>query len=47
MVARVVPSPDWFIGVDSFNLCVEGLWLESVIIEVRSTTAKPKSGGIK
>ncbi|KAF2366474.1 Spondin N-terminal [Trinorchestia longiramus] len=44
LVARVVPSPDWFIGVDSFNLCVEGLWVESVILEVDPMDAGSDNG---
>lgn len=44
LVARVVPSPDWFIGVDSFDLCVEGLWLESVILEVDPLDAGSDNG---
>lgn len=33
-MARMIPSPDWFIGVDSFDLCVDGNWLDSITIEV-------------
>uniref|UniRef100_A0A6A7G5X0 Spondin-2-like n=1 Tax=Hirondellea gigas TaxID=1518452 RepID=A0A6A7G5X0_9CRUS len=44
LVARVVPSPDWFIGVDSFDLCVEGLWIESVILEVDPLDAGSDNG---
>lgn len=36
LISRVVPSPDWFIGVDSFDLCVEGKWVESVVLDVRA-----------
>lgn len=31
----MVPSPDWFIGIDSFDLCVDGKWLDGITIEVR------------
>lgn len=34
VVARINPSPDWFIGVDSFQLCVEGNWVDTVTVEV-------------
>lgn len=30
----MIPSPDWFIGIDSFDLCVNGNWLDSITIEV-------------
>lgn len=33
-MARIIPSPDWFIGIDSFDLCVNGNWLDSITIEV-------------
>lgn len=33
-MSRIVPSPDWFIGVDSFDLCVNGNWIDSITIEV-------------
>lgn len=33
-MSRMIPSPDWFIGIDSFDLCVNGNWLDSVTIEV-------------
>lgn len=34
VMARMIPSPDWFIGVDSFDLCVDGNWIDSITIEV-------------
>lgn len=34
VMARINPSPDWFIGVDSFQLCVEGNWVDTVTVEV-------------
>jgi len=33
-MSRMIPSPDWFIGIDSFDLCVNGNWLDSITIEV-------------
>ncbi|KDR22378.1 hypothetical protein L798_02469, partial [Zootermopsis nevadensis] len=33
LMSRIVPSPDWFIGIDSFDLCVNGNWLDSITIE--------------
>ncbi|KAH1005279.1 hypothetical protein HUJ04_006292, partial [Dendroctonus ponderosae] len=35
LMSKIVPSPDWFIGIDSFDLCVNGNWLDSITIEVR------------
>ncbi|KAH1012368.1 hypothetical protein HUJ05_011539 [Dendroctonus ponderosae] len=33
LMSKIVPSPDWFIGIDSFDLCVNGNWLDSITIE--------------
>lgn len=37
IMARINPSPDWFVGVDSFQLCVEGNWVDTVTVEVKLT----------
>lgn len=34
MVARIVPSPDWFVGVDSLDLCADGHWIDTITVEV-------------
>ncbi|CAG7830857.1 unnamed protein product [Allacma fusca] len=34
MVIRIIPSPDWFIGVSSLDLCVGNEWIESLAINV-------------
>ncbi|XP_066939232.1 spondin-2-like [Macrobrachium rosenbergii] len=44
MMSRVVPSPDWFIGVDSLELCVEGNWIDSVVLEVDPMDAGTDNG---
>ncbi|KAK6298683.1 hypothetical protein J4Q44_G00301930 [Coregonus suidteri] len=33
-VVRIVPSPDWFLGVDSFNLSEGDHWKESITLEL-------------
>ncbi|KYN05813.1 Galactoside 2-alpha-L-fucosyltransferase 1 [Cyphomyrmex costatus] len=33
-MARINPSPDWFVGVDSFQLCIEGNWVDAVSVEL-------------
>ena len=35
MMSKLVPSPDWFVGVDSLNLCENGHFVETIKIEVR------------
>ena len=34
LMTKLVPSPDWFIGLDSLELCQEGSFLESFTTEV-------------
>ncbi|XP_023717479.1 spondin-2 [Cryptotermes secundus] len=44
LMSRIVPSPDWFIGIDSFDLCVNGNWLDSITIEVDPVDAGTDNG---
>lgn len=44
LMSRIVPSPDWFIGIDSFDLCVNGNWLDSITIEVDPIDAGTDNG---
>lgn len=34
----MVPSPDWFIGVDSLDLCRGNHWIDSIAIDVSHFT---------
>ncbi|XP_034939142.1 uncharacterized protein mspo [Chelonus insularis] len=34
IMVRMNPSPDWFVGVNSFDLCVEGNWVDTVTVEL-------------
>ena len=36
MMSKLVPSPDWFVGLDSLNLCENGHFIDSVTVEVRT-----------
>jgi hypothetical protein len=38
MMSKLVPSPDWFVGVDSLNLCENGHFVETIKIEVNTKT---------
>jgi len=40
VMTKLVPSPDWFIGLDSLDLCSQGSFVESV-----TTEAFPLDGG--
>lgn len=44
LMTRITPSPDWFIGIDSFDLCVNGNWLDSITIEVDPVDAGTDNG---
>ena len=39
-MTKMVPSPDWFIGLDSLDLCSQGSFIESVITEVKTLKIK-------
>jgi hypothetical protein len=43
-VVRIVPSPDWFVGVDSVDLCEGGHWKEQVALDLYPHDAGTDSG---
>ncbi|CAG2065296.1 unnamed protein product, partial [Timema podura] len=43
-VVRLVPSPDWFVGLDSVELCSQGYWLDSISIQVGPIDAGSDNG---
>ncbi|XP_035280908.1 spondin-2b isoform X1 [Anguilla rostrata] len=43
-IIRIVPSPDWFVGVDSLNLCEAGHWKENVSLDLFPYDAGTDSG---
>ena len=43
-IVRIVPSPDWFIGVDSLNLCDGDHWKESIHLDLYPYDAGTDSG---
>ncbi|KAL1122706.1 hypothetical protein AAG570_003033, partial [Ranatra chinensis] len=44
LMSRIIPSPDWFVGLDSFQLCVDGNWLDTITIEVDPMDAGTDNG---
>ncbi len=34
LVSMIAPSPDWFVGVDSLDLLVDGEWVDEIIVEL-------------
>ncbi|KAJ8262476.1 hypothetical protein GJAV_G00166890 [Gymnothorax javanicus] len=43
-IMRIMPSPDWFVGVDSLNLCEKGHWKENVSLDLFPFDAGTDSG---
>uniref|UniRef100_A0A8C3WJK7 Spondin-2 n=1 Tax=Catagonus wagneri TaxID=51154 RepID=A0A8C3WJK7_9CETA len=41
---RIIPSPDWFVGVDSLDLCDGGRWREQVAVDLHPYDAGTDSG---
>ena len=42
-MTKIVPSPDWFIGLDSVDLCREGAFTHQLTIEVRDRPEEKKN----
>ena len=34
MASRLIPSPDWFVGLDSLDLCRGGDWLDQLSVDL-------------
>ncbi|KAJ0183459.1 hypothetical protein K1T71_001435 [Dendrolimus kikuchii] len=43
-ICRMIPSPDWFIGVDSLNLCVDTSWVDQVTLDLEPLDAGAERG---
>ena len=39
-MSKLVPSPDWFVGLDGLNLCENGKFVDSVTVEVHTELRK-------
>ncbi|XP_061092933.1 spondin-2-like [Conger conger] len=44
LMVKIIPSPDWFVGVDSLNLCKGGQWQEDVTFDLHPFDAGTDSG---
>lgn len=44
LVASVIPSPDWFVGVSNYELCTGDSWLESAIYNLYPVDAGTDGG---
>ncbi|XP_058462805.1 spondin-2 [Malaya genurostris] len=43
-ITKIIPSPDWFIGLDSYNLCSGGKWIKNVTIDLNPLDAGTNNG---
>ncbi|XP_063363039.1 spondin-1-like [Cydia amplana] len=44
LMSRIIPSPDWFIGVDSLNLCVDSSWVDQITLDLYPLDAGAAQG---
>ncbi|KAG9346747.1 hypothetical protein JZ751_007064 [Albula glossodonta] len=44
LMVKIIPSPDWFVGVDSLNLCKEGQWQQELTLDLHPYDAGTDSG---
>ncbi|XP_043219082.1 spondin-2-like [Amphibalanus amphitrite] len=44
LISKIVPSPDWFIGVDSVDLCEHGHWVDTLDIQLYPMDAGTDQG---
>ncbi|XP_023719818.1 spondin-2 isoform X3 [Cryptotermes secundus] len=44
IAVRIVPSPDWFVGLDSLQLCKNGFWIDALSVQTGPMDAGTDSG---
>ncbi|CAF4850696.1 unnamed protein product [Pieris macdunnoughi] len=44
IICRLIPSPDWFIGVDSLDLCVDSSWVDQITLDLQPLDGGAASG---
>lgn len=44
VIVKLIPSPDWFVGVDGLNLCEGGQWKQEVTYDLHPFDAGTDSG---
>jgi Spondin_N len=42
----IAPSPDWFVGIDSYNLIQNGKWINDITIPVYGYDAGTEDGDV-
>ena len=44
LITMIAPSPDWFVGVDSYDLCGMNGWIENVTMDLLPWDAGTENG---
>lgn len=44
IVTKIVPSPDWIIGIDSLQLCIQNKWIDEIKLEMQPIDCGVSSG---
>ncbi|CAH2982708.1 unnamed protein product [Chilo suppressalis] len=44
LICHLIPSPDWFVGVDSVDLCVDFSWVDQITLDLEPLDAGAASG---
>lgn len=44
VISRIIPSPDWFVGVDSLDLCIDSSWVEEITLDLSPLDGGAASG---
>lgn len=44
LMVKMIPSPDWFVGMDSLNLCEGSQWKQDVTVDLQPYDAGTDSG---
>ncbi|XP_046977878.1 spondin-1-like [Vanessa cardui] len=44
VISRMIPSPDWFVGVDSLDLCIDSSWIDEITLDLEPLDAGAASG---
>ncbi|XP_021707923.1 spondin-2 [Aedes aegypti] len=43
-ITKIIPSPDWFIGLDSYDLCSDGQWVDDITLDLHPVDAGTSNG---
>lgn len=44
VMVRIIPSPDWFVGIDSISLCKNNAWVDHLVVDLSPMDAGTDKG---